>query len=179
MKKLLSLSLLALVLTAGLAHARGIGIGAFGGASIPIVNDLAKQGSVFGVRVPVSLLPLVTVEPFASFSSLGDAEETFGPTTFTRDGGKNNGFGANVMLTFGGPISFFPFVGIGSYTIEREGSEDVSEMGYNMGLGLGFQPTPMFGLSLRGELNAVVTDDTSQKFANVTLGAHYNLISMP
>lgn len=179
MKKWLSLSLLTLVLTAGMAQARGIGVGAFGGASIPIANDLAKQGTAFGIRVPVTLLPLVTVEPFASFSSLGDAEETFGPTTFTRDGGKNNGFGANVLLSFGGPISFFPFAGLGSYTIEREGSEDVSEMGYNFGLGIGFSPTPMIGLSLRGELNAVVTDDTSQKFANVTLGAHYNVFTMP
>jgi hypothetical protein len=171
--------LLVLALGATAAQARGIGIGAFGGTSIPIANDLAKSGSVFGIRVPVSLLPLLTVEPYASFSSLGDAEETFSGVSYTRDGGKNNGFGANVLVTFGGPVKLFPIVGLGSYKIERDGSEDISDVGYNFGLGLGFAPIPNLELSVRGELNAVVTDATARKAANVTVGAHYNVFTLP
>lgn len=180
MRKILLLALVALVLTAGVATAADIGIGAFGGISIPVLNDLSKQGSQFGVRVPVNLLPLLTIEPFYSASSLGDAEETFGPNSYTRDGGKVTGFGANALITFGSPaFRLFPIVGIGSYKIEREGSDDLTDMGYNFGLGLGFSPIPKLSVNVRGELNMVVTDETSQKAANVTAGVSYSLISIP
>ena len=46
------------------------GVGVFGGLSIPVLNDLSGQGSQFGVRVPVSLVPMLTVEPFFSSSAL-------------------------------------------------------------------------------------------------------------
>ncbi|HYM80211.1 MAG TPA: outer membrane beta-barrel protein [Candidatus Limnocylindria bacterium] len=179
MKKMFATVLVALALGSTTATAASIGIGAFGGASIPIVNDLSSNGSQFGVRVPVNLVPLLTVEPFFATSSLGNVEETFGPTTFERDGGKNTGFGANVLFTFGTGVQFFPFAGIGSYKIERDGSEDITDIGYNFGLGIGFSPIPKIGVNARGEFNMVTTDETSQKFANITLGASYSLVSMP
>jgi hypothetical protein len=179
MKKMLAAVLVALALGSTTASAATVGIGAFGGASIPIVNDLSGSGSVFGARVPVGLVPLLTVEPFYAASSLGNVEETFGPTTFERDGGKTSGFGANALLTFGAGVQFFPFVGIGSYKIERDGSEDVTDIGYNFGLGIGFSPIPKVGVSLRGELNMIATDETSVKAGNITLGASYSLVSMP
>jgi opacity protein-like surface antigen len=55
----------------------------------------------------------------------------------------------------------------------------VSEIGYNGGLGIGFTPMPKFSIDLRGELNAIVTGDTSQKFGNVTLGVTYDLVGLP
>jgi len=180
MRKTLLLALLALAMTAGTAAAADIGIGAFGGVSIPVLNDLSKQGSQFGVRVPVNLIPLLTVEPFFSTSSLGDAEETFGAISYTRDGGKVTGFGANALFTFGSPVfRLFPIVGIGSYKIERDGAEDITDVGYNFGLGLGFSPIPKLAVNVRGELNMVVTDETSQKAANVTAGVSYSLFSIP
>jgi len=122
MKKILITAVLGLVLITGTASAIGIGIGAFGGASVPVVNDISGNGSTFGVRVPVSVIPMITVEPFYAASNLGDVDEDFGGISYTRDGGKTSGFGANALFTFGGPgFSFFPFVGIGSYKIERDG----------------------------------------------------------
>jgi len=180
MHKTLTLALLALVLITGAAAAADIGIGAFGGVNIPVLNDLSKQGSDFGVRVPVKLIPLFTVEPFFSSSSLGDVEETFGSTTYTRDGGDLKAFGANVLFTFGSPVfQLFPFAGIGSYKLERAGAEDVSDVGYSFGLGLGLSPIPKVGVNVRGEFDMVVTDETSQKFAKVTAGASYSIFSLP
>ena len=48
---------LALFAFASTASAGGIGIGAFGGASVPLVQDDNGQGTMYGVRVPVSLVP--------------------------------------------------------------------------------------------------------------------------
>jgi len=114
-----------LALTLGLTSARAaeFGIGAFGGVSIPIANDLSEQGSQFGIRVPVKLSSLFTIEPYWSTSALGEVEDTFGgPTTYTRDGGDVQSFGANALFTFGTGVQFSPFAGLGSYGLERDGA---------------------------------------------------------
>jgi hypothetical protein len=182
MRKTCAATTLALILVTATANAEGIGvgIGAFGGISIPIVNDLSKQGAVYGVRAPVKIVPLVTIEPFYSLSSLGDVEESFGgPVTYTRDGGEVTAFGASVLLTMGeGTTNFFPFGGIGSYKIERSGAEEISEIGYNFGLGISVSPESWRGFSfdVRGEAVMIATGDTSQKFGNITAGVSYQLI---
>jgi len=180
MHKTLALTLLALVLISAGASAADIGLGAYGGVTIPVLNDLSKQGSDFGIRIPVKLIPMVTVEPYYASSSLGDAEETFGSVTYTRDGGDLKAYGANLLLTFGAPaFQFFPFAGIGSYKLKREGAEDVSDAGYSFGLGLGISPIPKIGVNVRGEFDMVLTDQTSQKFAKVTAGASYSFLRLP
>ena len=183
MKKLtMAAALLALALAASPAGAVSVGVGAYGGASIPVLQDDTGQGSIFGLRVPVNLLPMITVEPYYSSSSGGDTEETFDDIAYTRSGMDVTAFGANVLFTFGTGVQLIPFLGLGTHEISREGSEDLSEMGYNFGLGLAFAP-PVAGLSihLRGELNAVVTDDdeTSRKWGNITAGVSYNLFKTP
>ena len=174
-------AILGLALVAARAQAADIGIGPYGGISIPVLNDLSKQGSMFGIRVPVNLLPLLTVEPFYAASTLGDAEENFGtPTTYTRDGGKTSGFGVSALFTFGtGIFKFYPVVGLGSYKFERDGAEDISDVGYNFGLGFGLSPIPKLTINLRGELNMITNGDTAVKAANATLGATYAVFSLP
>jgi hypothetical protein len=183
MRKTCILTTLALILIATTANAVSVGIGGFGGLSIPIVNDLSKQGGVYGARAPVQIVPLITVEPFYSTSSLGNVEETFGgTTTYTRDGGEVTGFGGNVLFTLsGGTTNFFPFAGIGSYELKREGAEDISEVGYNFGVGLAVAPPTWSGFSfdVRGELLMIATGDTSQKFGNITAGVSYKFYSSP
>ncbi|NOT34482.1 MAG: hypothetical protein HOP12_09965 [Candidatus Eisenbacteria bacterium] len=178
---LASVVALAIALAAGTAGATSVSVGAFGGLSFPVLNDQAERGTLYGVRVPVNLLPLLTVEPYYAQSALGDLEEEFGGLAFTRDGGDLTSFGANVLLSFGGPIRFYPFGGIGQFKIEREGSESLEEMGYSFGLGLGIGLPAVPGLSIdvRGEMTMIPTDETSQKFANATLGATWRFFSVP
>jgi hypothetical protein len=174
-----SFALLALLTSAGAAHAVSVGVGAFGGLSVPIVQDDTGQGTVFGLRVPVNLVPMISVEPYFSSASGGDKEETFGSITETRTGLDVTGFGANVLIPFGTGFRFYPFAGIGSHTIKREGSDDLTKTAYNFGLGIGFSP-PVVGLSVdvRGELTAVVDGDVSRKWANATVGVSYNVFKM-
>jgi hypothetical protein len=181
MKRIIPLVLLALVLGAGAAGAVGlkIGGGAFGGVSIPVLQDDSKQGTIFGLRLPVGVLPLLTVEPYWATSSLGDAEETFGGLPYTRDGGKVTAYGVNAMLTMGGPVHFYPYVGLASHKLTRAAAEDLTKLGYNFGLGLGFSVIPRLDVDLRGELNMITLDETSRKFANVTAGVSYHFLSLP
>jgi hypothetical protein len=172
---------LALILISGLARAAEIGIGAFGGASVPILNDLSDQGTTFGVRVPVNLIPFLTVEPFYASSALGDVSDNFGTgITYTRDGGDVKAYGVSALLPFGSPVfKLYPFAGIGNYKLTRNGAEDIKDVGYNFGLGLGISPIPKLTIHVRGEMSMIATDETAQKFANITAGVSYSLISLP
>jgi len=176
MVKPLLVALLALALFSGAASAAQIGLGAYGGINVPVLNDLSKQGTDFGIRVPIKLGDLFSVEGFYSQSSLGDVDQAFGGSSYTRDGGDLKAFGANALLTVGEGFRVFPFAGVGSYRLTRSGSEDVSDMGFQFGLGLGFLPDPAverLSIDIRGEVDMMVTDQTSQKFAKATAGVSY------
>lgn len=178
MRRLIALTLVALGLSAGAAYARGVGVGAFAGMSVPVLQEDVDKGNMFGIRVPVALVPLFTVEPFYASSSLGKATETVGGIDYTREGFDEKAYGVNAMLTMGGPVQFYPFVGLGQTSLKRTGFDD-SFTTYNFGLGLGISPAPKFSIHLRGELQTVVDGEASRKFGNVTVGASYALFSMP
>ena len=178
MKKFTLAACFAAALVGSAAHAASVGIGAFGGASFPIVQSDVAQGTMFGARVPVRLIPLFTVEPYYASSALGDAEEEVLGVTYTRSGYDATAYGANVLLTMGGPVSFYPFAGIGQTKLERPG-DDLSLTTYNFGLGLGISPAPKLTIHVRGELAAAVDGETSRKFGNATLGISYALFSAP
>lgn len=169
---------LSVLLAASAAHATGIGVGVYGGLSYPIIQQDVKSGSIIGFRAPVSIVPMITAEPFYASSKLGDGEQTLGGITYKRDGFDETAYGLTAM--FGNPggmgFHFFPFAGIGHYKLTRAASDDISEVGYNVGLGLGIGATPKVSLQIRGELQMVKTGDTSRKFGNATAGLTYSLM---
>ena len=179
MRRAMILVLFALALLPCAAGATSVGVGAFGGMSIPILQDDNGQGTMMGLRAPVTLIPLVTVEPYFAKTSGGDKDQDIEGTTITRSGLDVTGFGANVLLTFGGKIQLYPFAGIGSYKLSRTGSEDATNTAYTFGLGLGISPLPKLSIHVRGELAAAVDGQTSRKWANATVGVSYNIFSTP
>ncbi|MEQ1832964.1 MAG: outer membrane beta-barrel protein [Candidatus Eisenbacteria bacterium] len=178
MKKLFFIAVAILALGASTARAAGVGVGVFGGMSIPVLQDDQDKGSLMGLRVPVKLVPLLTIEPFYAKSGLGDKTIDVAGLSLTREGSDVTSYGANIMLTLGGPVSFYPFAGIGSAKFERA-AQDESFTSYHLGLGMGFGVVPKLSIDLRGELQAAVDGDVSRKMLNVTLGASYSLFSMP
>jgi len=179
MRRLIAVSLVALAMTAGVARAGSIGVGAFGGMSFPVLQDDVDKGSLYGVRVPVKLVPLVSLEPWWASAGLGDKTMTVAGISYTRTGFDETAYGLNAMLTMGGPVSFYPIVGIGSTKLTRPGSADKTGTTYNFGLGLGFSPMPKLSVHVRGELQAVSDGAVSRKFVNSSLGASYALFSIP
>lgn len=172
------LVILLIISTAGLAAAATVGIGAFGGTSVPIIQEDTGGGSMFGARVPINFVSILTIEPYYATSSLGKKTQTVDGVDFTRTGFDVKSYGANLILgtiTGGAGFKFFPFAGIGQNKLTRVGSDDISEMGYTFGLGIGAAPTDAFSIIFRGEANLVKTGDTSRKFANVNVGLSYNL----
>jgi opacity protein-like surface antigen len=181
MKKAGWATIVALALTASAVHAGEITVsgGAFGGMSFPVLQDDQGNGSIFGVRVPVKVLSMLTVEPFYSSSALGDKTLEVAPGfSTTRSGSDVTSFGVNAVIPFGLTTMFYPYVGIGSTNYKRDG-QDETFTSYNLGLGFGFTVMPKLTLDVRGELQAASTGDTSRKVGNVMVGASYSIFSTP
>lgn len=169
---------LALALVPGTASAIGVGIAAYGGTTIPLSQPEVKTGGAYGVRLPISIIPLVSVEPYWGESKLGNGEVNGTPVT----GFDFSSVGLNAMLgsLLGAPgIKFYPYLGIAS-TKFRGGSSaglaDVDKTSYNFGLGaaLGLSKVSLHG---RAELNVCDTGDKTRKFTTLSLGLSYDLWS--
>lgn len=179
MTALLVLATAATLLVAGRARAGSVGVGVFGGVSVPVLQDDQDNGTILGVRVPVKVVPLFAVEPFFSSSALGDKTIQIAPgLSTTREGSDVTTYGLNAMLTLGGPVSFYPFLGLGSARFKRTG-QDETFTSYHMGLGLALSPLPRLGVDLRAELQAAAADGVARKMFNVTLGASWPLFRTP
>lgn len=165
-----------------------VGVGVFGGLSVPVLQDVdvssfspndafGPTGSQFGIRVPVKVIPVVTLEPFFSKSNYQDQEETFNGLTYTRQGYDGTAFGLNAILgrVGGTGVNFYPYLGVGSFKLSRD-SDEFTKMGWNFGVGLSVSPAPRWSIQIRPEFNMVVTDDTSRKFGNATVGVNYELM---
>jgi opacity protein-like surface antigen len=164
-----------------------LGVMGYGGYSVPVLQDVSgtdditgESGSQFGLRAPVKIIPVVTLEPFFATSSYGSRTEEIpegSGLTYSRDGWDATAFGLNVLLgnTLSPGFKVFPYAGLGTTSLERSG-ESLDEMTWNFGLGLGFGATSKLAVQLRGDVAMVVTDDTSRKFGSVTLGVQYKLL---
>ena len=124
MRRICILTTAFLALAAAIATAGPIrlGAGVYGGVSVPVLNDLSKEGAQYGFRIPVELSNLFTVEPYYATANLGDVTQTVSGIDYTRDGGAVKNFGVNALLTFGTSFSFYPWGGLGSYKISRSGA---------------------------------------------------------
>ena len=106
MNRLLWGALAVLVLGTGTARAGSIGVGLVGGASVPVLQDAQGDGSIYGVRIPVKLVPLITVEPYYASAQLGDKTFDIAPgISVTREGSEVYSYGETGMLTLGGPLN--------------------------------------------------------------------------
>jgi opacity protein-like surface antigen len=157
----------------------GLAGGVYGGMSFPVLQDDQGQGPLFGARLPVRVLPLLTVEPFYTTSALGDQTIEASPGfSVTREGSDVTTYGVNALFPFGTKTLLYPFVGIGSARFERTG-EDETFTSFAVGLGLGVTLIPKLTLDVRGELQAASTGETSRKMVNLTLGATYSIFASP
>jgi len=190
MKRWFTLVLALSALGAGTAYARGtqVGVAAFAGWSVPVLQDVdvsnfspsdafGPSGSTFGARVPVKVIPVVILEPFYAKSTYQDDEETINGITYEREGFDGKSFGINFIFgdTFHRGFKFYPLIGLGKTKLTRTG-EEINETTWNFGLGIGFPLAHKLSFQARGQFDMVVTDDTSRKFGDLTAGLQYNLL---
>ena len=192
MRRLIALALAFTCVSAVPARAGGIALGAFGGMTYPVVQKDTGNGTLYGLRAPVSLVPFVTVEPYWASSRFADKQLMLGPVSYTRRGFDESAYGANLLLASGGPLSFYPFAGVGKATLKSGGASQAYTM-YDAGFGVGVSIVPKLSFHVRGEFQAVMCEPTTRtfdsvtitegkttrKFASATAGVTYSLFALP
>ena len=177
MKKLLMVAIgLLLLLQSASAAGLSVGVGAFGGVGIPVVQEDQAQGTVFGIRGSVKAFSVISLEPHITFLKYGDGEIDAVGDDFP--GAKVNGYGVDARLgSLAGPgLSPFFFAGIGIYKTKNDDLQvDNSDVGLSGGLGLEIGVGPSLGLEVRGRLDVIGTEGGgSKKAALITAGVNYH-----
>lgn len=163
MKKTICLGMLMLfLLGASSAAAAGkFSVGGFAGLNIPLAQEDMGNGTLFGVKGRITLLPFLGVEPNFVFSKYGDKDHDVNGVTMTRKGGEITSFGVDAVFgTFSGfsQTRFYGLVGINSNTLKRDALPDQTRMGLSFGAGIEFLPADVFGIELRARIHSISLD---------------------
>ncbi len=169
MRKTAIVAVLLLAAAAVTAQTPKLGVGAFGGLSIPLAQDDQSSGTVFGLRAKLALAGFLAAEGQIGFTKWGDPDPVDG-FDLGISGSKITQFGVNGILGGGAGAGIKPYFlgGIGSYKIKNDDTKyDESRVGYNGGLGLGIGFSPKLSLDARGEAVVIPMDGGGSKKAVV------------
>jgi hypothetical protein len=163
MRRIICLIIVALFLagSSSVALAGKFSVGAFAGLNIPIGQQDKANGTLYGAKGRIILLPFLGVEPNLVFSKYGDKDHEVGGQTMTREGGDITSFGADLAFgTFSGfsQVRFYGILGINSNTIKWEPSEDQTRLGLSFGAGVEFLPTDVFSIEARARVHSISLD---------------------
>ena len=174
------LLLLLCMIAAPAAHAGliSLGVGVYGGMSMPVELD-ANVGSIVGARVKV-LTPIPSLGVEAYYASVRNEsvedlweEQDLG---IVFDGNSYNSYGVNVL--FGGLTApgfrAFGVAGVNFVNFE-EGSEEVLKYGGELGVGVEIVP-PMIGLGIEGRASVMILgwdEGPDRKLATLSVGVNY------
>ncbi|MFH2036527.1 MAG: outer membrane beta-barrel protein [Candidatus Zixiibacteriota bacterium] len=162
------LTLLCMILISSSAMALDIGVGAVGGVAIPIVQEDQDNGTMFGFKGKLSVIPGIVVEPNIYLSQLGDSE-------LGLPGTKVTSFGIDALI--GGQngkegITVYGIVGLGFYSMTRDLAtfEDVTKFGFSAGLGMEIGVIKDIGIDIRGKLDVINAEGGGSKKSAAILG---------
>jgi opacity protein-like surface antigen len=174
-----ALIVLILMSSSVLAVGPKFGIGASFGLDIPLAQDDQDQGTIFGFRGKLSLIPMISAEAFLGFTKYGDPKldgDDYVGVTADLEGSKITSYGVNGILgSFGGP-GFKPYgiVGLGFYNIKRDQTQqDDTDFGFSGGLGFELGFNAPVSVDVRGLLVVVPVEGASKKSATIMGGLNY------
>jgi hypothetical protein len=177
-----------LVLSTGTAGAIvDISAGPYFGMDIPVANDQATSGGLFGIQAKVSFLSYLAAGAHFSSSSLGEVSHTFfegQPEEFSEslDGGDVTSYGADLYLGTMTGLPGFKIYAVGSvasWKWERDYTEEVSEVAWAVGPGIELVLPFGLGVEGRGMFQISPTDnDGSVKSFVWFIGASYHFGSL-
>ena len=151
--------ILALLIGLSTAAAAGpIGIGVGGGLNLPIAQDDAGSGFLYGARLRIGVAPFAAVEPCLSYFRQGDAEVDLHGQSIVLDGGQSTALGLNLILGSIGPpqgMRIYGIIGLASHAMKQEGTDDENRLAVNLGAAVETGVGPRLALSLEARLHMI------------------------
>jgi opacity protein-like surface antigen len=174
---LFSVILLAMSGLYSAALARPIGVGALAGVNIPIVQDDAGSGFLYGAKLRIGATPFLALEPTLIFFEQGDVAVEVGGEEVDLDGGKSTALGINLIIGSVGPpagLRFHGIVGLASHAMKQEGTEDESRFALTFGPGLEVQVGEKLALDFEVLLHMIsLADGGARKNLGLSGGLIY------
>jgi len=171
-----------------------LAVGAYGGMTIPVVNDEAELGPLFGLQARLSFFQFLAIGAHYHNANYGNPEQTFfegTPQEFTgsKDGGAVNAFSGDLYLgrVGGQGFNFFLVGSIGSFSWSRDAG-DITKALYAAGLGFEIILPFNLGIEGRGTIEVIpyggdelgnASGDGSYKNATWFIGANYHFGTTP
>jgi len=154
-----------------------IGVGAFGGMNLPVLQEDQGNGTVFGLKAKVKIIPIILLEPNISFGKWGDPDPVDG--VVLGSGSKITSYGVDAVLGDSpGAAGIKPFflVGAGIYNIKNDDTGyDESKLGYSAGLGIGIGVTPKIDVDISGRAVFAPQEGGAKKAVYILGGLTYYL----
>jgi opacity protein-like surface antigen len=178
MKRAFCLALAALFVVGvpSVALAGEYSIGGFAGLNIPVAQEDASSGALFGIKGRIMLLPFLGLEPNFTYAKYGGKDVEVREQTYNREGGEITSFGADLLLgslSGMGNTKFYGLVGVNSNNYTREGISDESGLGFALGTGLEFFPAEMISLEIRGKYHPINLGEGGRVHVEISGGLNY------
>ncbi len=140
------------------ATASPIGIGAHAGLNIPMVQEDAGSGPLYGARLRITVTPFLALEPSLTFFKQGDAMAEVRDGEIKLDGGQSTALGMNLILgSVGLPsgLRVHGVMGMASHAVKQEGTEDQSRFAMSLGPGGEIEVAEKLALSVEARLHMI------------------------
>jgi len=154
------------------------GIGGFGGINIPIEQDHARNGIVYGLKGRWSPFWSLAFEPQVFLLKNGDYDVVYDGESESLKSWKATSFGLNAVL--GAPARIFTgvrpliFAGVRLNSVDFDGQDAKMKFGFGVGVGLEIA-FDRFGLEIRGGGEAFPERKYSLKNGTITGGLNLYL----
>ena len=160
-----TLMLAALFLLAGQAESAQIGVGAFWGKNLPIVQEDASLDKLYGFKLILIPFSFVALEPNFTYSGMGQATLNIGGTSMTRDGGQIKSYGIDLLLGNFSSRFFHIYLlgGLSKSTLQKESLPDFNKTAFNAGVGLEITPVKRLGLEVQAKALLLPLDQGGAK----------------
>jgi hypothetical protein len=146
-----------------------LGIGAYSGVNIPVVQDDAGTGALYGVRGRIGI-PYVTIEPAVTFLDNQDQDVDLDGSTISLEAPSLTSYSFSAL--FGG--AYYGLVGIGWSALEvPDGAGESNEPTYYFGGGAEIGVGPV-AIDVSPRLYLVQTaDNATRKNVGILIGVNY------
>lgn len=153
-----------------------VGAGVYGVHGIPLLQQDAAPGPLYGLKARANVLGPVGAEIYYTTFQEGDRSFVVPLGTQVIKGGTDEVMGGDLILasSTGPGVSFYVAGGAGSYTLTREPRTRIRTIGYNGGPGLELRSTAGISIDLSGRVHVVpLQSGGSRKFASLQAGINY------